>query len=385
MNPLYKKLNTEAKKISLSDREKRLLWSNILARTSGRRIPSPYFGILLMRTSAVLLILALIGGGTAFASGDALPGDTLYPVKVAVIEPIGEAFLFSEDEKISYNESLIAKRLEEAQNLVENERLSEDTREKLERELDKRVLKAKKLAEKIEEGDFEKAERLALEFESVLLAHGDILEELADESKDDDTRTGARLLATSLREGRYYFLRGNQGIAMARKASESDLAQEQGAEATLALMSASSEESVDTSGTFSSKILEEEHGEQTIERDDRSEEARERVEKLHEDVLETFEDVREKLPEEARERIQKTLADFDERIRSADRSEFAQIARELLRLETFLKASERLKSRNITRPLFEEDDDEEDEQDDRDEDDRNEDEDEDRSGSGRDD
>src|SRR5262245_19259786 len=41
-----------------------------------------------MPVFAVIAIIALLGGGTSFAAQGALPGDTLYPIKVNVNEKI---------------------------------------------------------------------------------------------------------------------------------------------------------------------------------------------------------------------------------------------------------------------------------------------------------
>src|SRR3989344_5538093 len=52
-------------------------------------ILSPLTSTLRMPAMALALILVVtIGGATAFAAAGTLPGDTLYPVKVNVIEPV---------------------------------------------------------------------------------------------------------------------------------------------------------------------------------------------------------------------------------------------------------------------------------------------------------
>lgn len=359
MNNLSKKLQEASKHYALTKRERRLLWSNISGKISPRPVRSPYWSVFFIRGTVALLIVVLVSGGTAFASGNALPGDALYPVKVSVVEPLGEAFIVSEDDKISYNESLIARRIKEAQKLADETRFSENARRELEKELEKRAEKAQKLAEKVRERDQEKAERLAEEFESVLIAHGDILEELAKESGSEETRGSAHLLASSLREGRYRIWRSETGtIALKERASEDAREENQSEEsASLALMSAPAENADTTESTEThaaslrfAKSGENEESLRTLV----SEEAKKRAWKLYEEVKDEFDDARN-LEDVARKRIENTLENLNERLEKADTNSLPLIIRELLRLQTFIDASNRLRSRDIMRPLFADD------------------------------
>jgi len=72
------------------------------------------------RVSAVLVILALVltsGAGVTYASTDALPGDTLYPVK-EMREEIAESFILDQTKKAEYAIERTHKRLQEIEALA---------------------------------------------------------------------------------------------------------------------------------------------------------------------------------------------------------------------------------------------------------------------------
>ena len=81
----------EVNKIRLEDEVKLRIRSKLVAhmQTNPIRILSPYT-VMLRRSvlaSAIFLFVA-VGGVTTFAATGSLPGDTLYPIKVNVIEPV---------------------------------------------------------------------------------------------------------------------------------------------------------------------------------------------------------------------------------------------------------------------------------------------------------
>ena len=81
-----------------------------LATVLGRRLAYAAF--------SVAVILG-VGGGTVYASTNALPGDLLYPVKVNVAEEIKAAFQFSDEDKAQFAIERINTRLEEIELLTE--------------------------------------------------------------------------------------------------------------------------------------------------------------------------------------------------------------------------------------------------------------------------
>ena len=74
-----------------------------------------------------ILLAVFVSIGTSFAAQGALPGDMLYPVKTEVNENIRTAFTFGADAKANLQADLLEERLEEAQALHAQGRLTGDT------------------------------------------------------------------------------------------------------------------------------------------------------------------------------------------------------------------------------------------------------------------
>ncbi len=81
------------------------------------------------RFIAILTMVSvlLVGGGVAFAAEGTLPGDTLYPVKVDIIEPLHTALMFSSAAKASWRITLAQRRINEAAALAAEGKLSTST------------------------------------------------------------------------------------------------------------------------------------------------------------------------------------------------------------------------------------------------------------------
>jgi hypothetical protein len=76
---------------------------------------------------AAFLILTLTLGGVAHAAENTLPGDTLYPVKVDVIEPAQLAFTASTDAKNKLHVAFAERRITEAATLAQQGKLDTNT------------------------------------------------------------------------------------------------------------------------------------------------------------------------------------------------------------------------------------------------------------------
>jgi hypothetical protein len=79
------------------------------------------------RMQAVMASLALVvvaGTGTAYAAGNALPGQPLYAIKVNIEEPVQGAFATSAQAQASWNAELASRRLTEAAQLAATNELT---------------------------------------------------------------------------------------------------------------------------------------------------------------------------------------------------------------------------------------------------------------------
>ncbi len=93
---------------------------------------------------ASALILMLLGGSVAFAAETTLPGDTLYPLKIEVTEPIRDSIAFTASAKAYMEQLKIERRLHEAARLAAEGRLTEKLNEEIQ---DKIKQSAKKLVQ----------------------------------------------------------------------------------------------------------------------------------------------------------------------------------------------------------------------------------------------
>jgi|GEM_PF-1804707 len=224
MNPLTK-LKNEAQQIRLSENEKAIMRAQIFGLPSPiAPQKSPYvtashyswFSARFVTAMAAFLIVAL-GGGTVYASQAALPGDALYTVKVSVAEPVRTALAFSDEAKLSIHTDIAEERLEEAQALAAEGRLSADAAAQIETSLETHVKEVETLALKVEEVNPEIAGEVSATLEAALSVNSAILASLGDESDDNDTKQNSRSLANKA-QSRIAYARNVGGMGDASEA-----------------------------------------------------------------------------------------------------------------------------------------------------------------------
>lgn len=137
MNNQEKEFNQAAETLkgaSLSASEKSTMLKNIYDTTEEgelnltQSIPSPfiYSYFFKRRTLVALTGVFLMTATTSYASLaslGSLPGDHLYAMKVGIVEPIGLAVRFNEDERNDYRVALLKERVAEIERLKEEGRL----------------------------------------------------------------------------------------------------------------------------------------------------------------------------------------------------------------------------------------------------------------------
>jgi hypothetical protein len=145
---------------------------------------------------AIIAIAVLIGGGTSFAAEGALPGDTLYPIKVGINEEVRAWIALSSEAQARLDARLAERRLEEAERLAAQGRLDAEARADLEARFAAHAEAFADRAAQIEETQgAESAFALHSNFEASLAAHEDILARLAaDEEASVRTHIGPLLI-----------------------------------------------------------------------------------------------------------------------------------------------------------------------------------------------
>jgi hypothetical protein len=81
--------------------------------------------------SAFAVVVLILGGTTVAAANSATPDSSLYRVKTSFNEPVRGAFIFDDNEKISYEAKLAERRLIEANQLAAVGKLNAETQAKL--------------------------------------------------------------------------------------------------------------------------------------------------------------------------------------------------------------------------------------------------------------
>lgn len=140
--------------------------------------------------SAALLLIATLGG-TAYASESALPGDTLYSVKVGFTEPLQGALIPSDRGRAAWHAILAERRLEETAQLAANGKLSSSTQNMLATNFSGQVSASQESSDRLEhDGDTSGSLSARSDLEARLAAHLQILA-IINQHYAEATSTGA--------------------------------------------------------------------------------------------------------------------------------------------------------------------------------------------------
>lgn len=145
-----------------------------------------------VKAAAALVLLLTLGGGTSYAAESALPGETLYPVKVRFNEPIAGFFTIGDKANAKWQARLAERRLGEAEYLVLKGALDTETQAALGAEVAAHVKQIVSRAAKLDErGERDAAAGVRADAETSLRAHADVIAALpfllADTESDADS------------------------------------------------------------------------------------------------------------------------------------------------------------------------------------------------------
>ena len=192
-NEDFKKGIEELKRIHITDAEKARMLKNIFATP----IRSPYMKRVPVFTFVYSFILIISLSGLTYASGDSIPGDALYSIKIRVVEPILDVVNSAPEKKIVWEEKKVIKRINEAEKLEKKDELDDKRAVELERRVEKSsraFIKAVKEAngEKIEDRKTEFRKKFQVK-ENNDVSKVEKLKRVAVEiiDENDDSRKGA--------------------------------------------------------------------------------------------------------------------------------------------------------------------------------------------------
>lgn len=188
-NSQLNKAIDELKGVTMSHKEKSAMKAHIMSSKPSPYLFMSFYAHKIVYSVAVMLFVFVTGGGSAaFASLRSLPGDTLYPLKVKVVEPVTAAFIFSPEKRAEYGTTLAINRLVEAETLSKENRLDVEKEEELKTLLSIHADTLNKNVEKIRKSEKNKdADTLVVNFQAKVTEHATALEQLtkleADEQK----------------------------------------------------------------------------------------------------------------------------------------------------------------------------------------------------------
>ncbi len=124
----------------------------------------------------LLLVIVLSGVGTAYAATSALPGENLYPVKLAVEDT--RLWMADDNQDVLLNIEFMQTRMAEIQALIETDR--QDDLALVEGPYNKRINAAAQSLALVAQDDTEQAAELALLLDETLLVHTETLRSLLE-------------------------------------------------------------------------------------------------------------------------------------------------------------------------------------------------------------
>ena len=197
MTPQTDRLLADAKSIRLSPEERKASFARVeqfmdanpigSVHLEGATGQSPWEALLALVTSLRLMpvlavaLLFLIGSGiTTVAAEGALPGDTLYPVKIHISEPVRLALAGSVEAKAELETELAQRRMDEARAVVVEGEVDADKQAEIAARIEDRVQRARNRIVQLSASDnLETAADLSTQLEAALKAHHNAFAQIA--------------------------------------------------------------------------------------------------------------------------------------------------------------------------------------------------------------
>ena len=162
------------------------------------RFATPAYSFRYHPAAFAFALVLCVGVGTSYAAEGALPGDTLYPVKIHVNESVQGALAVSDESKARWNAARVVRRLEEAEVLAAEGRLSASASADIDSELQNSGKEFDDSVEAIAQNEDGATALVDVQsnFEAALDAHVEVLSALAV-TLPSSQRTISPILATA--------------------------------------------------------------------------------------------------------------------------------------------------------------------------------------------
>src|SRR3989344_5828705 len=201
---IFLKIAEKAKSAKLTERERETLFLTVDTYVgsnksqSSRPIKSPFAmgGVLPFvsswhahgtRMAIVVLMLVIFGaGGTSLAAQNSLPGDFFYPIRVNVNEEIRAIFL-SGSARSEYEVERAKKRVEEAKELVVQNRMSPEIQDKIATRLNSHIARVQRdIDDLTQKGELKTAFEISSDMEASLAESETFVSELPQSEISDE-------------------------------------------------------------------------------------------------------------------------------------------------------------------------------------------------------
>ncbi len=138
------------------------------------------------RGIAAFCVVLVLGNSVALAATEAVPGDTLYPVKVNVMEPARAMVTVTTAGRAEWASNCVKRRLAEAERLIARKELTSAHWAAIEESLDRHVSVAKRHINKLAQEDPESAADISVSLETTLIAHSAAISDVKEGDQDNE-------------------------------------------------------------------------------------------------------------------------------------------------------------------------------------------------------
>lgn len=195
MNPFHHHLHTRSREVSLTEAERARMrrvvegYMRMHPRHAAHPRISPLssFSLLFSRHALAFVLIGAVltsSAGVSYAAEQALPGETLYPVKTRVNEPLRGALAVSPKQKAAWAIQVADERAKEAATLAAQQKLDAETRSAIEENFRAHATLAADTIARVADEDPLDGAQTATRFEARIAEYERVIVALAPEEAD---------------------------------------------------------------------------------------------------------------------------------------------------------------------------------------------------------
>lgn len=149
---------------------------------------------------STFLFIIFVGGSVSVVADNSLPGDPLYGIKISMNEKIKGSLLKTSEDKVSYQKTLIDKRLTEIKTLAASNTLTKAKQETAQRALDTHIEALSKELVTLSDEEPNKALEVTASLEESLKSQKEDLEQYISENNEEDKSNALKAVDDTLKK-----------------------------------------------------------------------------------------------------------------------------------------------------------------------------------------